>query len=240
MILRRAKPKAPAQGATKPLLVAEGVVAVEGFRVATALIEAGRPSTDAGSMFHALATQAVQQHFSRGRRGLAVCGASAGTGVTFTSACLAAALAAAGAPVLLIETNLHQPSLMDLIRPDRPVNGLTDYLRGEASLVDVLQSEILPSLSVVFAGGKDSRGDELLISQRFRQFLDDCLRDYACVIVDTAPANRFADGRSVAIAVGYAAIVGRRQYSFINDTKLLARQLREAGVTVVGSIFNLA
>jgi Mrp family chromosome partitioning ATPase len=64
------------------------------------------------------------------------------------------------------------------------------------------------------------------------------MRDYGCTIVDTPAANRSADARAIAAAVGYAVVVGRRSFTFLDDTNLLSQQLAQDGVKVIGSIFN--
>jgi protein-tyrosine kinase len=180
----------------------------------------------------------IQRHLSFGRRGLVLCGASVRTGVTVTAASLAVALAEAGVSTLLIEANLRRPELDTLIRPASPGPGLLQFLRGEVDRYGAISMNVLDNLAVVFAGGVAADADELLAARRFHEFADAAMRDFECVIVETPPANRYADARTVAVAVGYAAIIARRQFSFVGDAELLARQLRDDGVVVVGSIFN--
>lgn len=208
------------------------------FEPVRALAGILRPSTPEAIAVHDLATEVAQRHLTYGRRGLVLCGASYGSGVTVTAACLAVALAGSGISTILVEANLRRPSLDALILPSRPISGLVQYLRGEAARIGVINSDVLANLAVVFAGGVASDADELLASDRFRELLDHAMRNYECMIVDTPPANRYAEARTIAAAVGYAAIVGRRKFSFLNDAELLARELDVAGVKVVGSIFN--
>lgn len=208
------------------------------FEFAPALESIVRPSTPEAVVLQELATQVAQQHLRYGRRGLAICGASYGSGVTVTAACLAGAMAEAGVSTILIEGNLRSPSLQSLIIPSGPVLGLSRYLQGDAERHEVLWPNVRENLTVVFAGDVAPDANELLASRRFRDFLDFATRDFGCLIVDTPPANRYADARTIAAAVGYAAIVARRQFSFVNDAALLARQLEAAGVGIVGSIFN--
>ncbi|PZQ55157.1 MAG: diutan polysaccharide export protein [Phenylobacterium zucineum] len=212
----------------------------QAFSFDPSLVEAMTFGTPTGRACIELAEEVILRHFGLGRRGLAVCGASAGGGATFVSASLAAALAQSGVPTLLIEANLRDPGLNRLIHASLPAPGLLQYLRSEAAAIDVMLPDVAPGLAVLFAGGTTSGADELLCSVRFRDLLTHCLRDYAAVIVDTPPANRYADARTVAAAVGYAAIVARREYSYVNDAALLTHQLSDAGVTVIGSVFNYA
>jgi capsular exopolysaccharide synthesis family protein len=208
------------------------------YEISPALVTLAQPPTPRATAFHNLAREVIDHHLRQGRRGLAVCGVAAGTGVSSTAANLAVALAQAGVLTLLIDANLRDPALDSIIRPGQATAGLQQLLRSERERPEVIHDEVLPNLSLIFAGGAAADADELLSGDRFREILRGCMRDYGCIIVDTAPANRSADARTVAIAIGYAVIVGRRNFSFIDDAGQLSRHLAQDGVTVVGSILT--
>jgi len=184
------------------------------------------------------ATEIYARHFERGRRGLAVCSASRGTGVSFMTANLAIALSQLGAPTVIVDANLTRPRLEELIQPDKPPMGLRQAARGEVSVEDLFHEEVLPNLSVVYAGGAATDDEEVLESDRFREVIDLCLRDYRCTLVDTAAANRTAGARSVASVVGYALLVARGGQSYAEDLEVLVRELSQDGVGVIGSVLN--
>lgn len=199
-----------------------------------AMVESHSAGADA---FHRIASEVINRHLSRGGRGFAVCGASSGTGVTFSAANLAVALSRGGVSTLLLEANLRGPGLQNLIRPQEAAGGLQQLLKLEADREDVVH-EVLPNLSVIFAGGSAPDADELVAGERFREVLRELMRSYECTIVDTPAANRYADGRTIATVMGYAVIVGRHGFTFLDDASLLAKQFAQDGVEVVGSIFN--
>lgn len=233
---RRAATTAPV--AAEPVIAARPASEPGVYEISPALATVALPSSAAADAFHRIAHEVKERHLGDGRRGLALCGPSSGTGVTFTAANLAVALAQAGVATLLVEANMRNPTLDQIIRPRSASAGLQQVLRSELDPRDVVQEDVLPNLSLMFAGGASRDADQLVAGERFRAFIGASLRDYACTIVDTPPANRSADARSIAVAVGYAIIVGRRSFSFVDDTELLARQLAQDGVSVVGSILN--
>lgn len=196
------------------------------------------PSSRAAEAFRRIAGEVVSRHLSRGRRGLVVCGASAGTGITVTAANLAVALSQMGTSTLLIEADLRSPSLDTLFKPPGRRPGLQQALRADGRRQERVEEGLLPNLSLMFAGGPAPDADQLLAGRRFHELVGACMRDHECTILDTPPANRFADARTVAAAVGYAIIVGRRRFTYLDDTSLLSQQLAKDGVSVVGSIFN--
>ena len=215
-----------------------GTEASDRYVFSPSLIALIRPHSPGGEAFHRLAGEVIHHHLERGRRGLALCGASSGTGVTFTSTNLAVALSQLGVPTLLIEADLRTPALKDIIQPlaDRP--GLQAILRSGLDPGEAIHLDVLPNLSLLYAGGGSADVDQLVAGARFRELLRDCMRIYGCTLVDTPPANQSADARAIAAAVGYAAVVGRHGFTFLDDASLLSGQLAQDGVKVVGSVFN--
>lgn len=188
-----------------------------------------------------LRTHVMAQHVNDGRRGLAVCAASAGVGATFTAVNLAVGLAQVGVKVLLIDGDMRVPAVDQFIRPAKPVAGLVDCLHdSRADISAYVQAEVIPNLSVVFAGGVSSSAQELLASDRFAQVVESCLRDYDLTIIDTPPANTCADARRICTVAGYGIIVAKRDVTFVNDVKILANQLRDDRARVVGTVLNEA
>lgn len=203
----------------------------------TMLADPGGPQAEA---VRTLRTHIMAQHIDDGRRGLAVCAASADVGCTFTAVNLAVALSQIGLKTLLVDGDLRKPGVDGFIAPSQPQQGLLQYLTNAAGVAagDVIQDDVLPGFSVMFAGGASADAQELLASDRFGLLIDHCLRDYDVTIVDTPPANRCADARRISTVIGYSVIVARRHQSLISDVKVLAAQLREDRARVVGTVMN--
>lgn len=186
-----------------------------------------------------LGAQFIAQQIEIGRRGVAICGASQGVGVTFVATNAAVALAQAGVSTILIDANLHDPGVHELIAPREPVPGLEQALRADRlGWSDAIQAEVLPNLSVIFAGGPASDAAELLGGAAFQDLVKSCLRDFQFTIIDTPAANRWADARSICKAVGYSLVVARRNQSYVDDLATLARELADDGTTIVGALLN--
>jgi len=189
----------------------------------------------------ALRTHIMAQHVNDGRRGLAVCGASAGVGTTFVAVNLAVALAQIGVKVLLIDGDLRQSQVDNFIHASRPVSGLQQCLQSDdLNMSSTIQPDVVENLSVMFAGGTPSNAQELLASDRFADLIDRCLRDYDLTIIDTPPANLCADSRRISTVAGYSLIVAKRHESFVGDIKALSAQLIEDRAHVVGTVMNEA
>lgn len=188
-----------------------------------------------------LRTHLMAQHVDSGHRGLAICGASAGVGATFTAVNLAVALAQIGTKVLFIDGDLRNAGVDQFIRPAKPVPGFAACLADtQSDYSPYIQRDVIPNLSVMFAGEVTGSAQELLASERFAEVVERCLREYDVTIIDTPPANTCADARRICTVAGYGIIVAKRNVSFVNDIKVLAAQLEEDRAHVVGTVLNEA
>jgi capsular exopolysaccharide synthesis family protein len=195
-----------------------------------------QPRSPTAEAIRALRTHTMARHLALGRRAIVVCAASADSGCTFVAANLAVALAQGGSNTLLIDADLRNPGVGRIFR--RPsAQGLQQYLEQPGSRPgDLIEPNVLPNLSVLFAGGAAANPEELLAGSRFDELVDFCLREFDATIIDTPPANSSSDiGRICSVAT-YCAIVARRNKTFVNDVKLLTEQLRADGAQIIGTV----
>ena len=142
---------------------------------------------------------------------------------------------------LLIDADLRHPGMDTLIRASNPERGLRQCLASsDPSFSKSIESEVLPNLSMMYAGGAAPNAQELLASDRFRALMDFCLREFDATIVDTPPANSCSDVLRIATVAGYCLIVARRNKSYVEDVKTLSRQLQANHARVVGTVLNEA
>lgn len=189
----------------------------------------------------ALRTHLIAQHVQGGRRALAICAPSAEVGCTFIAANLAVALSQVGIKTLLIDADLRNPMIDQFIVPEATTPGLRDCLASsEVSFSEAITAEVLPNLSVMFAGGVAPNPQELLGDERFRDLMEVCLRDFDMTIVDTPPANTSADARRISNVVGYGLVVARRDMSLVDDVRTLVGELQDDHAIVVGMVLNEA
>lgn len=204
-----------------------------------ALVTLHAPLSPGAEAIRALRSHVLTQHIQAGRRGLAVCGPSLNVGCSFVSANLAVALAQVGLNTLLVDGDLRLPTLQQLLPPRGPNGGLAACLATHEGLVgDFVDADVLPNLSVLYAGQVALNSQELLARERFEEVMNQCLRDYDITIVDTPPANTSADARRISNVVGYALVVARRNKSLVADVKTLVEQLIDDHAVVIGTVMN--
>jgi capsular exopolysaccharide synthesis family protein len=203
------------------------------------LVTISEPNGGPAEAIRALRTHVMAQHIEAGRRALAVCAPSVDVGNTYICTNLAVALSQIGVKTLLIDGNLREPGVDSVIRPPSPVNGLQQCLASDDDdYTGYIESEVLPNLSLLYAGGGAANPQELLAKDRFEHLMNVCLRDFDLTIMDTPPANACSDARRISTVLGYSMIVTRRDLTRVDDVKTLVGQIQADGGKVIGTVLN--
>jgi capsular exopolysaccharide synthesis family protein len=205
-----------------------------------ALVTLSPQATETAEAIRGLRTHIMARHVREGHRALAVCAASEGVGCSFVAANLAVSLSQIGVNTLLIDANMRKPSIATIFGRRGQGPDLRAALSSEMDFDSCIDTEILPSLSVLFSTERAANAQELLAGNRFEALMHFCLREYDATIIDTPPANTCSDARRVSTVVGYSLIVARRNKSFVSDVKTLTEQLRGDHAEVIGTVLNEA
>ncbi len=114
-------------------------------------------------------------------------------GKSFCAANIAVMLSKAERKTLLIDLDLHRPALHKIFPPHNGKEGMTTYLVGKADQQAIFNTTDYENLDVIFAGPIPPNPSELLLSQKFRQFLQTARKQYDDVILDTPPTGPITD-----------------------------------------------
>ena len=98
--------------------------------------------------------------------------AVSGDGKSVVAANLATSFALATDKTLLIDADLHRPSLCDIFKLKEDCLGVSNYLRGSCALDSVIYESVVPNLSLMPAGSSRRMPSELVASKRMHQFLE--------------------------------------------------------------------
>jgi succinoglycan biosynthesis transport protein ExoP len=180
-------------------------------------------------------------------RSVMVTSASPGDGKTTVACNRAAAAAAAGSKVLLVEADLRRPTLAGALSL-RSSPGLSNVLARQAEPEDVVQktpvvegtngSSAGRTMDVIVAGPLPPNPVDLIESERMRQLLTDAERDYELVVIDTPPTAAVSDAIALTRQVRGVIVVGRLGVTTRDAIAHLRRQLENLDAPTLGVVVN--
>lgn len=121
-----------------------------------------------------------------------------GSGKTFVSSNLGAALSIKGLKVLMIDGDLRHASLSELV--GRPKKGISNYLSGENIDINsvIVKAEGYDNLSILPVGTIPPNPTELVGSKKFFDLVASLKPEYDYLIIDCPPFNIVADTQIIA------------------------------------------
>lgn len=168
---------------------------------------------------------------------LMLTGPSPAVGKSFISTNLGAICAQGGQRVLLIDGDLRKGHIHRSFG-GHSEEGLSDYLVGEITQEQLIRETEQDGLDYIARGTAPPNPSELLMSQRFDQFMQQMSEQYDLVIIDTPPALAVTDAAVVGKLAGTTLMITRFRENNPKEVERSLQQLESAGVVVKGSILN--
>lgn len=119
-----------------------------------------------------------------------------GSGKTFVSANLAAAMSVKGKRVVVIDLDMRHASLSKFI--GKPKQGISDYLAGYAEECPVVRYPEQENLSIIPVGTTPPNPTELLSNGRLETLIEKLKAEYDYIFLDCPPMEIVADTKIVA------------------------------------------
>jgi capsular exopolysaccharide synthesis family protein len=177
-------------------------------------------------------------HAGSGPFALAVTSAEAGEGKSTIALNLALACADSGVRTLLVDADLRKPTIADRLGLDNTV-GLSTVLAGRSAHEESIQSggrrlglDVLPS------GPIPPNPAELLGSPAMSALLENLLRHYDVVLLDTPPVLPVADAALLSRQVSGAIVVVRLNQTRKASIGKAEEALNLVGAKVLGIVLN--
>jgi len=157
-------------------------------------------------------------------------------GKTTVAIALAAAAIATFRTAIVLEFDLRRPGLDGLIDRDGDEKDLLDYLRGEATLDDIIvSSSTSPGLKAIFVRKPFADPGAVLASPQIKILMDELRTRFDQIIVNTPPVLAVGDASSVARFADAVLLVLR----WGNTTPdLVQSTLMQFDGEVTGVVFN--
>jgi capsular exopolysaccharide synthesis family protein len=202
------------------------------------IVLATDPRGQVAEQFRGLRNSIVALNPEGAPRTVVMTSALRGEGKSVATVNLALALAEMpGIHVLLIDANMHSPSVEECLSMPRR-QGLSELLSGRLPLDHAIRVTSVPNVAVLGAGSVARNPSELLASERMKTLLSSLKRRYNYVVIDTPEATTTSDASLLgAIADGVVLVVRQnttpRQY--VEQTYNLLESL---GANVLGTLLT--
>jgi polysaccharide biosynthesis transport protein len=171
-------------------------------------------------------------------RTVLVTSCTAGEGKTTIAVCLGIASISSGQKVLLVDCDFARPQVHRMLNVDNS-KGLTDVLKGTATLQESVTRAAGSSLSILTVGRSADGAIDLLNSARMERVLAELKAIFDIIILDSAPVQV-----SNALILGGLAektiFVTRREWTTHSKASHAIQQLELYGADIAGVVFNRA
>ena len=168
-------------------------------------------------------------------RVIMITSANGGEGKTSLAGHLAASLARAWRKTLLVDGDLRNPGAHRLFDVQAEP-GLSEVLRGEAELEDVVRPTPISRLWIVPAGQWDTHAIQALAQKDVRTFFDKLKKQYDFIILDSGPVLPVADSLSLAQHVDGVILSVLLDVSRAPAIHAATQRLAALAVRVLGSV----
>jgi len=159
-------------------------------------------------------------------------------GKSTTCANLAVVLAQAGKETLVIDGDLHKPSVHKIFGAPN-VQGTVDVLSGEYDLAEMC-TEPLPGLKILSAGPIPPNPAELLISGRLGPLVGQARKLFDHVLIDSPPTELVSDPMIIATQADAVMLVLDSEETSKASMHRAVHDLEAVGANVVGTVINKA
>ncbi|HXX44120.1 MAG TPA: CpsD/CapB family tyrosine-protein kinase [Candidatus Acidoferrales bacterium] len=194
------------------------------------------PSPHGAEQFRTLRSRLYQLRSSQSLRTLVVTSSVPGEGKTFVVANLAQAIVRQpDRRALLVDADLRCARAHSVLGAP-PAPGLTDYLRGEADEMDVIQYGQEGNLCFIPGGNEVTNPSELLSNGRLKTLLERVTPVFDWVILDSPPCLPVADATILADLCDGVLMVVRAGSTPCSTAQRACQEMH--GRNVVGVVLN--
>ncbi len=169
-----------------------------------------------------------------------ITGASPAIGKSFVSANFAAVLAEAGKKVVVVDGDLRRGYLHQYYQSNNKY-GLSNYLseEGNEDDIEVIKKKTsIDGLDFIPRGKSPLKPANVLMSNKFQEFLLELSNSYDYVLIDSPPVLAVTDSNIIGALAGSTLVVARYDKSSVNEVKYAVDKLEASNANVVGLIFN--
>jgi len=169
---------------------------------------------------------------------IAISSSISGEGKTFVALNLAGIIAMSGKKTVLLDLDLRKPKIHLGLDVDN-INGMSSLIVGQSKLEDCIHSTQIKGFDFITAGPTPPNPSELLLSEGFKNVIEQLKEVYDVIVIDNPPVGLVSDGVRNLTEADIPIYVFKSHYSkrsFTNRVKELfeVQQLKSLNVILNG------
>jgi receptor protein-tyrosine kinase len=207
-------------------------------RISRDVVAAYNPFSAEVDLFRTIRSRLLTHWFGANeeKRALAITSPMRGDGRSYVAANLAVVFSQLGKRTLLIDADMRNPEQHRLFGLGNAV-GLSSILSGRAGVEAVVRIPEL-RLSLLPAGPIPPNPGDLVARVAFSVQMEQAIKSYDVVLVDTPAAAWGNDAPSIAFRTRGALVVARKDNTRLDDVRGMTETFRSAGIEVLGAVLN--
>jgi capsular exopolysaccharide synthesis family protein len=170
-------------------------------------------------------------------RSISVLSGGPGEGKSTTAFNLAWVCAQSGMKVLVIDGDVRRPAMHTAGGVENSL-GLGEFLAGQASLDELIQSCSVPNLEILTAGSLGPEDLGGFSRARFASLLEICRPNYDVIVVDSPPVLGISDASVISQEVDVTLLLIQHRRYPRNVAQRAKRVIEEVGGKLFGVILN--
>ncbi|MBA5599871.1 tyrosine-protein kinase Wzc [Pectobacterium aroidearum] len=204
---------------------------------ATDLLAVGNPTDLAIEAIRSLRTSLHFAMMEAKNNVLMISGASPAIGKTFVSANLGAVIAQSGQRVLIVDCDMRKGYAHELMGT-HGTDGLSDILSGQCAAEKSLRKTAVENMDFIPRGQVPPNPSELLMHNRFAEFVKWAGEHYDLVLLDTPPILAVTDAAIISRHAGTSLLVARFEMNTLKEIEVAIRRFEQNGTEIKGVILN--
>ena len=172
-----------------------------------------------------------------GARTILVTSPTSGDGKTTLVSNLAITMAQAGQRTLIIDADLRKPKQHKIFDIDNEI-GIANVLVGTTRLEEAIRSSPVKGLDILSCGAQVLNPSEILNSKAFEQVLENLMKCYDRIIIDSPPVVPVADSQIIAARCDIVLLVIRVDRSTRKIVQRAHNNIVSVGGNLLGVVVN--
>lgn len=196
-----------------------------------------RPKSGVAESFRALRTNLNYFTGNKTKQVFMITSSISGEGKTFTTINLATVFALSGKKTLIVGADMRRPKIFEDFRCSNDM-GLSTYLSGLHLLEQIIQKTEIENLYLISGGPVPPNPSELLLTDKFQEFIKSVVDLFDFVIIDTPPLALVTDAFVISKFADHTVFVLRQNFSPKQFIRSIDEYYRSGKIKSISILLN--